>query len=166
MTRFLFIALALLLSLQAEAAPASPASIEKTLDLMNAQQTMASVWPAVEANMRQSMARAHGGNPPTPEQQAKEERAIQRAMAAMHEQLNWDKMKPQYVKLYGDTFSQEEINGLIAFYQSPAGKAYVAKMPQLTQHTMQLIQGQMTELMPKLMQIMQDAMAQPAGATK
>ncbi len=163
MFRFLTLAIALAFSLQAQAAPASQASVEKTLDLMHAEQTMQSVWGPVEANMRQMIAQSHANAPATPEQKANEDRMIQRAMAVMREDMNWDKMKPQYIKLYLDTFSQEEIDGLNAFYSSPAGQAYLAKMPVLMQHTMQLMQVQMQALMPRMMQAMQDI--KPQGAT-
>jgi len=79
----------------------------------------------------------------------------------MHEQLNWKTLQPQYVKLYTKTFSQQEIDGLIAFYSSPAGQAYLAKMPLLMQHSMQLMQAQMQDMMPKIMQILHE----PTDAT-
>ena len=164
MFRYITLALALAFSLQAQAAPASQASVEKTLDLMHAEQSVEAIWGPVEANMRQTIAKSHGETPATPEQQAAEDRVIQRAMDLMHQEMNWGKMKPQYVKMYADTFTQEEIDGLNAFYSSPAGQAYLAKMPLLMQHSMQLMQVQMQTLMPRMMQIMQDARAQGAPA--
>ncbi len=163
MLRSIALTAALAISLQAHAAPASQASVEKTLELMRAEQTIQAVWGPVEANMRQMAAQARGNKPATPEQQAAEDRSIQRAMAVMHEEMNWQKMKPQYVKLYEDTFSQEEINGLNAFYSSPAGQAYLAKMPMLMQHTMQLMQATMQSITPRLKQALQDT--KPQGAT-
>jgi hypothetical protein len=165
MFRCITLALALAFSLQAQAAPASQASVEKTLDLMHAEQSVQAIWGPVEANMRQTIARSHGNTPATPEQQANEDRMIKRAMDVMHQEMNWQKMKPQYVKLYEDTFSQEEIDGLNAFYTSKAGQAYLAKMPLLMQHSMQLMQVQMQTLMPRMMQIMQDTMAPAASAS-
>ncbi len=164
MFRYITLALALAFSLQAQAAPASQASVEKTLDLMHAEQSVEAIWGPVEANMRQTIAKSHGETPATPEQQAAEDRVIQRAMDLMHQEMNWGKMKPQYVKMYADTFTQEEIDGLNAFYSSPAGQAYLAKMPLLMQHSMQLMQVQMQTLMPRMMQIMQDARTQGATA--
>ena len=166
MIRFIAFALALAFSLQAQAAPASQASVEKTLDLMHAEQSLQAIWGPVEANMRQMMAKSHGATPATPEQQAAENRMIQRAVGLMHQEMSWQKLKPQYVKLYADTFSQDEIDGLNAFYGSPAGKAYLAKMPLLMQHSMQLMQAQMQDVMPRMMQIMQDSAhdAKPQGS--
>ncbi len=43
------------------------------------------------------------------------------------EKMSWARMKPLYTKVYQDAFTQEEIDGLIAFYRSPAGAAFVEK---------------------------------------
>ncbi len=152
----LALACALGCALQAQAAPASRASIETTLKLMNTEQNITGIWAPVEANMRQSIAKAHGAVPATPQEQAAEERAIQRALAVMHEQMTWEKLKPAYVDLYAATFSQEEIDGLNTFYASPAGQAYLAKMPLMIPRMMQLMQNQIQELMPKLEAIVRD----------
>jgi len=159
MSRFVLFALALVFSLQAQAAPASVASVEKALALIHAEQSLAAIWGPVEANMRQTIAKSHGDKPATPEQLAAEDRLVKRALAMMHEQLNWKTLEPQYVKLYTDTFSQQEIDGLIAFYSSPAGQAYLAKMPLLMQHSVQLMQAQMQDMMPKIMQILHEPAA-------
>lgn len=162
MSRFVLLALALVFSLQAQAEPASVASVEKALALIHAEQSLAAIWGPVEANMRQTIAKSHGDKPATPEQRASEDRLVKRALAMMHEQLNWKTLEPQYVKLYTETFSQQEIDGLIAFYSSPAGQAYLAKMPLLMQHSMQLMQAQMQDMMPKIMQILHEPA--PTGA--
>jgi hypothetical protein len=151
-------------ALQAQAAPASRESVETTLKLMKTEQNLTGIWAPAEANMRQSIAKAHGAVPATPQQQAVEERAIQRAMAVMHEQMTWEKMKPAYVDLYVATFSQEEIDGLNAFYSSPAGQAYLAKMPLMIPRMMQLMQTQLQELMPKLQAIIRDSRDDPGLA--
>src|SRR5262249_30390931 len=39
------------------------------------------------------------------------------------EGLSWEKLKPAYVKIYADQYSDDELDGIIAFYKSPAGQA-------------------------------------------
>ena len=43
--------------------------------------------------------------------------------------MSWEKLRPAYVKAYSETFSEEEIDGILAFYESLAGRAMQAKMP-------------------------------------
>ena len=155
MLRSIAIVGALAFSLQAHAAPASQASIEKTFQLTHLEQAMQVAWGSVEANMRQMSAQMRGNKPATPEQQAVEDRNIQRVMEVMHQEMNWQKMEPLYLKLYQDTYTQEEIDGLNEFYSSPAGQAYLAKMPMLMQRTMQLMQTTMQSIMPRLIQTVQ-----------
>jgi uncharacterized protein len=67
--------------------------------------------------------------------------------------LNWSTLKPHYVRIYQEAFEQEEIDGLIAFYSSPAGQAFIGKMPVVMQKSITLAQNQMQNLMPKMVQV-------------
>jgi hypothetical protein len=62
----------------------------------------------------------------------------------------WTRLRPQYVKLYAETFSDEEIDGMLAFYQSPAGHAVIDKMPDLMTKFMVL-------MMPEIQRITKEA---------
>lgn len=42
-------------------------------------------------------------------------------------------MEPIQIPIYRETFEQAEIDGLIAFYGSPVGQAFVNKMPTVSQ---------------------------------
>jgi hypothetical protein len=46
------------------------------------------------------------------------------------------KAKPALVKVYTDTYTEEEIDGILAFYKSPVGKAFLQKMPEVMQRSM------------------------------
>lgn len=50
-------------------------------------------------------------------------------MPIIRSEISWEKRRPIYLKLYKDTFSQEEVDDLNAFYESKSGKAYLRKMP-------------------------------------
>jgi hypothetical protein len=45
----------------------------------------------------------------------------ERLTALVAEHLN--KAKPALVKIYADTYTEEELDGILAFYKSPAGEA-------------------------------------------
>jgi uncharacterized protein len=85
---------------------------------------------------------------------------IEAARARLHaltgKILTWENMEPMYLKIYGDSFSQSEIDSMIAFYSSPAGQAVVAKLPLVAQNTMAAMQKQMKDLMPQAQQIAKD----------
>jgi hypothetical protein len=67
--------------------------------------------------------------------------------------LNWEVMEPLYIKVYGDTFTQKEIDGMTAFYASPVGHAVIQKMPLVLANSMAEMQKRMGGLVPRIQQI-------------
>jgi len=64
--------------------------------------------------------------------------------------LDYQKFKPAFIKIYDETFSAEEIQGLLAFYKSPAGRAFVDKLPVVMEHSAAAIQPIAVEAIPEL----------------
>src|SRR5574338_560106 len=50
-----------------------------------------------------------------------------------HEVLDKEDFNKYLIKLFNENFSDEEIQALITFYQSPVGQKILAKMPTITQ---------------------------------
>ena len=154
------VALALSLAhLTALAAPATEASVERLLDAMNARGVVDNSHTQVEKMMRSMALQAMGGRQPSEQQQKSLDITVSKTMALMREEFTWDKLKPDFVKLYVTTFEQEEIDSLVAFYGSPAGQAFVRKMPIVMQKSMEVSQAQMQRLMPRMMKIIEESAA-------
>jgi hypothetical protein len=126
---------------------------------------VAAVQGQMEQAMKAGMAQAFKNQKLDAEAQQTAEALGKRITADLQEELSWDKLKPIYLQVYSEAFTQEEIDGLIAFYDSPAGKAYVAKMPVVMQKTMVLMQQRIGPMMQK-MQVSIQAAAQEAQAAK
>jgi hypothetical protein len=62
----------------------------------------------------------------TPEQTKESEELQGKLATILASALSWEKLKPIYVKLYADTYTEQEMDGIIAFYKSPAGEAMLA----------------------------------------
>jgi hypothetical protein len=77
------------------------------------------------------------------ERRAKVSEMQENIMALVADRLS--KAKPALVKIYADTYTEAEIDGILAFYKSPPGKAMLEKMPQV-----------MKRSMPVMMQMMGD----------
>jgi hypothetical protein len=73
------------------------------------------------------------------------------------DRLSWQKLKPRFVTMMAETFTDEELDGILAFYRSPAGKSMMEKMPQFTAKTMTVVQGIMQELGPEIRRIAEEA---------
>jgi uncharacterized protein len=115
------------------AAPPSDQSINELLDVMNMprmmDQILANMDQEIKAGMQRGLQQSLRGREPTAEQRAEVDKFQKKLMGIMRDELTFDKVKDIYVRVYRETFTQEEVNGLIAFYKSPAGKAYVEKVP-------------------------------------
>ena len=68
----------------------------------------------------------------------------------LREELSLKAMRPALVQLYQDNFSQEEVDGLVAFHKSPAGVAMMEKMPRLMQKMFMQMQERMGPVMARV----------------
>jgi hypothetical protein len=128
------------------------AKIEKLMSSMNIDKQVNTVF----TQMR-SMISSQWPATATGEQKARSKELQDKIFDLMQSRMSWENMRPQYVKLYSDTFTDEEIEGLAAFYESPAGKAMLEKMPVLMAKSMSMAQDLMKEIMPQIQQMMKDA---------
>jgi hypothetical protein len=77
--------------------------------------------------------------------------------AALDDALNWDSLQAMYLRIYKASFTQDEVDGMLAFYRTPAGQAMINKLPLVTQNMMTEMQEVMKPLQEKLRQIRQEA---------
>ncbi len=134
----------------AQAAPASAESIERLLALTRVETLLDSMYGNLEQLMRQNMRQSLGDRPLTAEQRRVIDELPGRFSKVMRQEFNWSTLKPMYVRVYQESFEQPEIDGLIAFYASPTGQAFVDKMPLVMQKSMALMQEQMRTLVPRM----------------
>ncbi len=90
----------------------------------------------------------------------------------LKEDMDWGKVRTQYVDLYTGTFTEKEIKSLVDFYKSDLGKKVSEKMPELMQKSMLVARTHMEIVVPKLEALTEEmrkefepaAPAAPAGA--
>jgi hypothetical protein len=145
--KLLLAALLWALPYAALAEPPSRESLERLLRGMEAEQMVKNVQQYSESMMKGTVDRVAQVRPITPEQRRKLEANSARSSATMRDELSWDKMKPMYMQIYTESFTQEEVDGLIAFYESPAGRAFIAKMPVVLNKSMALMQSRIDAMM-------------------
>ncbi len=92
----------------------------------------------------------------TPEQQKLTDQFQARTQGIVGQYLSMDHLKPIIVQVYMDTYTEDEIDGILAFYRSPAGQAFLAKTPQLMTRTVELMQTTMADVQPQLQQAAKD----------
>lgn len=95
-----------------------------------------------------------------PAEKAKLEAAQAQSRELITKQMSWVRMKPKYAQLYDETFTIEELDGMVTFYESPAGRSMLTKMPTLLQKSMAIGQEAFNEIVPELQRLQKEASAQ------
>lgn len=153
MRKVLIAILATLVAGAAYARPPSTESLKRLFDLMNTD----GIANAAIERMKTVQARLRKQQDPdnrmTIEQKRVAALAEEQVIALFQEELSASKMLPHFAQIYSEFFTQEEIDALIAFYRSPEGRSYIAKVPEVTSKYMARIDTVIASLMPKLRKI-------------
>jgi uncharacterized protein len=79
--------------------------------------------------------------------------------ALVAESYNWTKLEPAYEQVYADLYTEDELDGILAFYKSPVGQAFLAKTPEATRLVLQISKQQFDGLTPQLQKLTEDYVA-------
>ncbi len=135
--------------------------IERTIDQISVQQV---------AQAKSVMKTMAPNGSVTPDQQKDLDAFLDKVVGITREAVNWQKLEPQFVDLYMNTYSEEEVDGIVAFYRSPAGQVMVAKQPELLSKSQAISQAQLAAIQPKLreavMEFAQQMAAKSQGGAK
>ncbi len=96
------------------------------------------------------------------EQKAAVQKAQEEAHATIGQQLSWDALRGDFIQAYAEAFSEDELKGLVAFYDSPLGQKLVEKQPAVTEKMGRLTQQKMMAVMPTIMQKIKDSAQKPS----
>jgi hypothetical protein len=114
----------------------------------------------MDSYMKQAMQQAKQGQHITPDVERDIERREAEIMSGLKEILDWNKLEPMYVRVYQKSFTQSEVDGLIAFYKTPAGQALINKMPVVMQNTMNEMQELMNPMLQRMQRMQQEVVAE------
>jgi hypothetical protein len=135
------------------------AKIEKILDLTNSQASVNQMLDQMTASMNSQM-KTQMPNA-TPERLAQMQEMQRKMLDLVKSRISWEKMRPEMVRAYSETYTDDEVNGILGFYESPAGQSFLKKSPMLMQKVMAVSQAQMADLMPEIQRIVKES-APPA----
>jgi len=151
-------------SCAAHCTPPSDASLQTLLAVTKTEAILEGAFANIEQAMRQSMAAAVQKERLSPQQLRILETAPAKFTQVLREEMSWPKMRPIYIQIYQESFTQEEIDGMIAFYQSPVGVAFVQKMPVVMEKSMTIMQSRMAPMMERMKAVMAQSIAEAKAA--
>ncbi len=70
--------------------------------------------------------------------------------------MSWNKMEPEYIALFSNVYTVEELKVTVEFYKSPVGQSMLKKQPIVIQKTMQIAQAKVQSLLPELKKMTED----------
>ena len=124
--------------------------IERILDLTQANTPV----EAVVAEARRSLEQLQPK--PTVKQSEKREDALKKVEKLVRDRMQ--KARPELVRIYNDAFTDEEIDGMLAFYQSPAGKAAAQKLPMVNARLSGMVQTQIDTISTEINKLLEETL--------
>ena len=140
--------------------PASEASIKELLELGRVQKLIDSIWAQMDGLMKQAMQKATEGKPVSAKVQEHIDKLQADLMNTAKEEFSWEKMEPLYQRVYQKSLTQQEVDGMIAFYKTPAGQAVITKLPVILQNTFAEVREMMGPMMQRIERMQQDVIAE------
>ena len=138
----------------AAAAPPTAESIEQLLDVTHVDRTVEVMMTNIEKvfgdAMNRTVARHAQDHPPNPAQQKILDAIPGKLVRILREELSPSVLRPRYLQIYREFLTQEEVDGMLAFYRTPAGLATIDKMPAVMERSMALTAERTGPMMQKI----------------
>ena len=74
--------------------------------------------------------------------------------------LGWEKLEPEYTRMYAAAFTEQEMDDILAFYKSSTGRAMIEKSPMLLTESSKIAQQRMAVAMPEIQKLVKEFMVQ------
>jgi len=134
----------------AQSTKPTQASLNKLFEITDVRGMIPKVQAQMDGMMNNMIQDMLKGKSVTPEQQKALDVFRMKVVKIQKDELNWESLEPKIFEIYSDTLSQDDVDGITAFYQSPAGQSYMKKMPALLQQTMLVMQTSMVPMLKKI----------------
>jgi hypothetical protein len=131
------------------------AKVKELFAVMHMDHSLDRMRSAMEQQVQATAKNASGTEQMTPEKKKIQQEFVDNSMKVVDENFGWTVLESAYVKLYADTYTEPELDGILAFYKSPAGQAMLTKTPELSGGVMQIVHGHMGDFQPKMQALQQ-----------
>ena len=140
----------------AQNVPPTENSVRHLLDLLQTHVVLDEAMNNMDTFMQKGMEQAREGQALNAKQQQILDQYRTDMLNAIKDELAWSKIEPEIVATYAKTFSQKEINDMVAFYSSPSGRSVANKLPLVSRQMSANMQERMLPLIQKVKQAQRD----------
>jgi uncharacterized protein len=127
------------------------------LAVIDAKKMLVGMKGKVNGMVSSMLQQAAEGHPVSAKDQAILDRMRSNMLAALDETFTWDALVPVHVRTYKVSFTQVEMDGMSAFYKTPAGQALSKTIPVVMKNIMNEMPGLMEPMLERLQVIQRDA---------
>lgn len=93
-------------------------------------------------------------------EQAKMAESQKKLLAKISEKLaeskSWEKMEQEYIKIYAEVYTEDELRAIVAFYKTPEGRSMLKKQNIVTLKTMEADQKLLAAIAPEIQKITEE----------
>ena len=132
--------------------------VHEMLSLMQMAETTNRLEQAQEQHMRTLTEQQLSGATLDADQKKNLEEFQGKVVELLRASNTWKALEPEVVKVYSDTYSESEIDGILAFYHSPVGQKMLSKTDELTNKAIAISQQHMTAVQPQIQKLLDDFM--------
>ncbi len=138
------------------------AKVKELFAVMHMERNLDEMMQSMRIQVKMFAENGEGSQPMTPAKKTIEQNFINNALQVVNQSFSWPVMEPAYIKLYMGTYTESELDGMLAFYKSPAGQAMLNNDTHLKAGVMQIVHSHMGEFESK-MQALQAQYKQKMG---
>jgi hypothetical protein len=158
----LLLCLALCLPLTAHADDATKrAKVQEMLNLLHIDRTMDQLMDLFEKEAAAATNAKLNSQGASADRKTRMDAFQKQLFDFIESQIGWKSMQAEYIDLYANTFTEDEIDGMLAFYKSPAGVAMINKTPELMTKSSTMVQKKMLAIEPQIQKMVQDFASNP-----
>jgi uncharacterized protein len=142
------------------------AKVKELFAVMHVDHSLDRMRSAMAQQVQATAKNAPGTEQMTPEKTKIQQEFVDNSMKVVDQNFSWAVLEPAFLKLYSDAYSEQDLDGILAFYKSPPGQAMLTKAPELSSGVMEIVHSRMGGFQPKrqsLQELYIKAMAPPAG---
>ena len=138
------------------------AKVKELFAVMHMERNLDEMMQSMRIQVKMFAENGEGSQPMTPAKKTIEQNFINNALQVVNQSFSWPVLEPAYIKLYMGTYTESELDGMLAFYKSPAGQAMLNNDTHLKAGVMQIVHSHMGEFESK-MQALQAQYKQKMG---
>jgi uncharacterized protein len=147
------------------------AKLFEAMRIKQQMQSMKSMIPGmvqqqIQSAMKQSEGELPGGAKLTPEQREKMQAVMSKYVGKSMDLYPADEMLTDMTAIYQKHLSKDDVEGLTAFYNSPAGQHLLDAQPAIAQEYMPMVMGKVGQRSQAMTKEMMREMAEVAPASK